>query len=58
MLLDLICTRSQHTAAPVRFHIVPWVPDMSEEDAKQLVRDAIRAGIFNDMGSEAMWTWW
>merc|ERR1719228_2655046 len=28
-----------------------WVPDMSEEDAKQLVRDAIRAGIFNDMGS-------
>ena len=28
-----------------------WVPDMSEEDGKQLVRDAIRAGIFNDMGS-------
>lgn len=24
---------------------------MSEEDGKQLVRDAIRAGIFNDMGS-------
>ena len=28
-----------------------WLPDMSEEDEKQLVRDAIRAGIFNDMGS-------
>lgn len=28
-----------------------WVPGMSEEDGKQLVRDAIRAGIFNDMGS-------
>ena len=24
---------------------------MSEEEGKQLVRDAIRAGIFNDMGS-------
>lgn len=24
---------------------------MEEEDAKQLVREAIRAGIFNDMGS-------
>ena len=31
--------------------IARWVPDMSEEDGKQLVRDAIRAGIFNDMGS-------
>ena len=28
-----------------------WKPELSEEDAKQLVRDAIRAGIFNDMGS-------
>ena len=28
-----------------------WQPDMEEEDAKQLVRQAIRAGIFNDMGS-------
>ena len=28
-----------------------WKPDMEEEDAKQLVRQAIRAGIFNDMGS-------
>ena len=28
-----------------------WKPDLEEEDAKQLVREAIRAGIFNDMGS-------
>ena len=28
-----------------------WKPDMEEEEAKQLVRQAIRAGIFNDMGS-------
>jgi len=28
-----------------------WQKDMEEEDAKQLVRNAIRAGIFNDMGS-------
>jgi 20S proteasome subunit beta 2 len=26
-------------------------PDMEEADAVQLVRDAIRAGIFNDLGS-------
>lgn len=26
-------------------------PDMEEEEAKQLVRDAIAAGIFNDLGS-------
>lgn len=28
-----------------------WTQDMSEEDAKKLVRDAIAAGIINDMGS-------
>ena len=28
-----------------------WHHDMSEEDAKILVRDAILAGIFNDLGS-------
>jgi len=28
-----------------------WKPEMEEGDAKQLVRDAIAAGIFNDMGS-------
>lgn len=28
-----------------------WKPDMEEEEGKLLVRDAIRAGIFNDLGS-------
>ena len=28
-----------------------WMPDMSEEDGKQMVRDAVGARIFNDMGS-------
>ncbi|XP_068158519.1 proteasome subunit beta type-7 [Drosophila tropicalis] len=28
-----------------------WKPDMSEEDGKLLVRDAIAFGIFNDLGS-------
>jgi len=28
-----------------------WKPGMQEEDAKKLVRDAIAAGIINDMGS-------
>lgn len=28
-----------------------WRPDMEEEEAKKLVRDAIAAGIFNDLGS-------
>uniref|UniRef100_A0A161MGY0 Proteasome subunit beta type-7 n=1 Tax=Triatoma infestans TaxID=30076 RepID=A0A161MGY0_TRIIF len=28
-----------------------WHPDMEEEEAKQLVRNAIIAGIFNDLGS-------
>jgi len=28
-----------------------WKPDMSEEEGKQLVRNAIAAGIFNDLGS-------
>lgn len=28
-----------------------WRPDLSEEEGKQLVRDAIAAGVFNDLGS-------
>ncbi|XP_069698598.1 proteasome subunit beta type-7 [Periplaneta americana] len=28
-----------------------WKPNMTEEEGKQLVRDAIAAGIFNDLGS-------
>lgn len=28
-----------------------WKPDMSREEAMELVKDAIEAGIFNDLGS-------
>lgn len=28
-----------------------WKEDISEEDGKKLVRDAIAAGVFNDLGS-------
>ncbi|XP_006614138.1 proteasome subunit beta type-7 [Apis dorsata] len=28
-----------------------WKPDMTEEEAKELVADAIRAGVFNDLAS-------
>ncbi|XP_059608295.1 proteasome subunit beta type-7 [Phlebotomus argentipes] len=28
-----------------------WRPDMAEEEGKKLVRDAIAAGVFNDLGS-------
>lgn len=28
-----------------------WRPDLPEEEGKKLVRDAIAAGIFNDLGS-------
>jgi len=45
------CTMGSGTLAAMSVLETRWVPDMSEEDAKQLVRDAIRAGIFNDMGS-------
>eukprot|EP00092_Neocalanus_flemingeri_P010080 GFUD01010863.1.p1 GENE.GFUD01010863.1~~GFUD01010863.1.p1 ORF type:complete len:302 (+),score=92.75 GFUD01010863.1:45-908(+) len=45
------CTMGSGTLAAMSVLESRWVPDMSEEDGKQLVRDAIRAGIFNDMGS-------
>merc|ERR1719233_2798547 len=45
------CTMGSGTLAAMSVLETRWVPNMSEEDAKQLVRDAIRAGIFNDMGS-------
>merc|ERR1712037_973539 len=45
------CTMGSGTLAAMSVLESRWVPDMSEEEAKQLVRDAIRAGIFNDMGS-------
>lgn len=28
-----------------------WKPKLTEEEGKKLVRDAIAAGIFNDLGS-------
>jgi len=28
-----------------------WKPDMTEEEGKKLVRDAIASGVFNDLGS-------
>ena len=28
-----------------------WRPDLEEEEAKKLVRDAIASGVFNDLGS-------
>jgi len=45
------CTMGSGTLAAMSVLETRWVPNMSEEDGKQLVRDAIRAGIFNDMGS-------
>jgi len=45
------CTMGSGTMAAMSVLESSWKPDMSEEDAKQLVREAIRAGIFNDMGS-------
>ena len=36
---------------PIVYKQGGWKKDMEEADAKQLVRDAIAAGIFNDMGS-------
>ena len=47
-----------HRTAPVpcaatllNQHLSRWQPDMNEEDGKKVVRDAIAAGIFNDLGS-------
>merc|ERR1712045_13841 len=45
------CTMGSGTLAAMSVLESHWKPDMEEEDAKQLVRQAIRAGIFNDMGS-------
>lgn len=45
------CTMGSGTLAAMSVLESHWKPEMEEEDAKQLVREAIRAGIFNDMGS-------
>jgi len=45
------CAMGSGTLAAMSVLETRWKPEMEEEDAKQLIRDAIRAGIFNDMGS-------
>uniref|UniRef100_A0A8C9W1M3 Proteasome subunit beta n=1 Tax=Scleropages formosus TaxID=113540 RepID=A0A8C9W1M3_SCLFO len=45
-----VCVWSGSLAAMAVFED-RYKPDMEEEEAKQLVRDAIAAGIFNDLGS-------
>jgi len=45
------CTMGSGTLAAMSVLESYWKPEMEEEAAKQLVREAIRAGIFNDMGS-------
>lgn len=35
----------------ILFLIARWRPEMEEEEAKKLVRDAIASGVFNDLGS-------
>lgn len=45
------CAMGSGTLAAMSVLETRWKPDMEEDEAKQLIRDAIRAGIFNDMGS-------
>lgn len=45
------CTMGSGSLAAMSVFEDRYKPDMEEEDAKQLVRDAIAAGIFNDLGS-------
>lgn len=46
----ILCLGSGSLAAMAVFE-AGWKPNMSEEEGKKLVRDAIAAGIFNDLGS-------
>ncbi|XP_023334946.1 proteasome subunit beta type-7 [Eurytemora carolleeae] len=45
------CAMGSGTLAAMSVLESGWKKDMEEEDAKKLVRNAIAAGIFNDMGS-------
>lgn len=45
------CTMGSGSLAAMSVFEDRYKPDMEEEDAKQLVRDAIASGIFNDLGS-------
>merc|ERR1711879_709633 len=49
------CTMGSGTLAAMSVLESHWKPDMEEEDAKQLVRQAIRAGIFKTWAAVAMW---
>lgn len=44
-------TMGSGTLAAMAVFEARWKPDMSEEEGKKLVRDAIAAGVFNDLGS-------
>lgn len=45
------CTMGSGSLAAIGVFESRWKPNMEEEEGVQLVRDAIAAGIFNDLGS-------
>ncbi|XP_026468433.1 proteasome subunit beta type-7-like [Ctenocephalides felis] len=45
------CTMGSGSLAAMSVFESRWRPDMDEEEGKKLARDAIAAGIFNDLGS-------
>uniref|UniRef100_U5ETU2 Proteasome subunit beta n=1 Tax=Corethrella appendiculata TaxID=1370023 RepID=U5ETU2_9DIPT len=45
------CTMGSGSLAAISVFESRWEKDMDEEEGKKLVRDAIAAGVFNDLGS-------
>jgi len=45
------CTMGSGSLAAMAVFESRWKPNMTEEEAKELVKDGIAAGIFNDLGS-------
>ncbi|KAI5743896.1 hypothetical protein M8J77_023430 [Diaphorina citri] len=45
------CTMGSGSLAAMSVFESNWKPNMTEEECKKLVRDAIAAGVFNDLGS-------
>ncbi|XP_046745543.1 proteasome subunit beta type-7 [Diprion similis] len=45
------CTMGSGSLAAMSVFESKWKPNLTEEEGKNLVADAIRAGIFNDLGS-------
>lgn len=45
------CTMGSGSLAAMSVFEAGWKPNMTEEECKKLVRDAIAAGVFNDLGS-------